>query len=366
MELRTFLSMGYELFDFPYQFDDYEIKKDIEQAVIDHFYFHEIGQELPERFKHVFRNKFLRAIEYYNQLHNTTLLEYNPLVNYTMTELLDQLQQSTGNEDMTSGVVGTNSLTTSESGTTDDNRQLETNEGHSQHTTGDSTTKRKEDTTQDNTHTKTGSEDTTRTKYGTENTTSSSDEDTTTTDDRTDNLNHTNNTDETTSDYPQQSISAGNYLSGARKTENEGSNTGTVKYKGSSNTNSSGSSDVTTNESGENKTTYNEDTTDNTQTNTTEDTTNNYGEDVDGTRTTTTDEQQQGTNTLETTQTGDNTEDTEQNRQTTGKDKTDYKKTIEGLTGKSYQELIQLERNNILRIKGMIINELKPCFLMVY
>ena len=43
-----------------------------------------------------------------------------------------------------------------------------------------------------------------------------------------------------------------------------------------------------------------------------------------------------------------------------------YEKTIEGLTGRTYQELIQLERESIIRIKQMIIQELKPCFLMVY
>ena len=43
-----------------------------------------------------------------------------------------------------------------------------------------------------------------------------------------------------------------------------------------------------------------------------------------------------------------------------------YEKRIEGLTGRTYQELIQLERENLLRITSMIIQELKPCFILTY
>src|SRR5690606_22757952 len=52
--------------------------------------------------------------------------------------------------------------------------------------------------------------------------------------------------------------------------------------------------------------------------------------------------------------------------QTEGTDNTEYEKTIEGLTGTTYQELIRKERDNMLRITGMVIEELKPCFILVY
>lgn len=43
-----------------------------------------------------------------------------------------------------------------------------------------------------------------------------------------------------------------------------------------------------------------------------------------------------------------------------------YTKTIEGLTGMSYPDLVKKHRQNLIRINGMIIQELKPCFLLVY
>lgn len=206
VELRHLLETDFELFDFEYEFDDKKFAKELEQAVIDHYYFSEIGQPTPDKFKHIFKSRWLSMIGYYNKLHNTTLLKYNPLINYKISEALEELRKSSN--------------------------QIE----------------------QDEQITTTG-------KIQSEN-------------------------EEQTSDYPQQPISGGDFLSGARE----------------SNTRSN-SEDKT--ESGRRS---NQDVTDNRH----------------------------------------------------------YEKTIEGLTGISYQELIQKERENLIRIKQMVIEELKPCFILVY
>ena len=91
VELRNLLKTDFELFDFEYSFDDDSMKKEIEQAVIDYYFFDEIGHYSPERFKHNFKTRFLSAIEYYNKLHNTTLLSYDPLINFSMNEALERL-----------------------------------------------------------------------------------------------------------------------------------------------------------------------------------------------------------------------------------------------------------------------------------
>ena len=43
-----------------------------------------------------------------------------------------------------------------------------------------------------------------------------------------------------------------------------------------------------------------------------------------------------------------------------------YQKKIEGLTGTTYPELIQKHRDSLIRIKQMVIEELKPCFILVH
>lgn len=198
LELGKLLKTNFELFDFEYQFDDQQFKEEIEQAVIDYYYFYEIGQATPEVFKHKFRARWLRMISYYNELYNTTLLDYDPLSNYKMSETLEELAKNSQQTDSKADAQATTE-----------------GEGN-------------------------------------------------------------------TSDYPQQPIANGDYLAGATNSKNE------------------------TN------------TTDNTNTNTT----------------------------------------AESNR--------DYTKTIEGITGITYPELIQQQRSSIIRIKDMMIEELKPCFLLVY
>lgn len=207
IELRHLLELtDFELFDFDYEFDDKKFARELEQAVIDYYYFSEIGQPTPDKFKHVFKSRWLSMIGYYNQLHNTTLLKYNPLINYKISEALEELRKSSN--------------------------QIEQDE-----------------------------EITTTGRIQSEN-------------------------EEQTSDYPQQPIGGGDFLSGARE----------------SNTRS-------------------------------------------------------------------NSEDKTKSDRRSNQDVTDnrhYEKTIEGLTGISYQELIQKERENLIRIKQMVIEELKPCFILVY
>lgn len=54
------------------------------------------------------------------------------------------------------------------------------------------------------------------------------------------------------------------------------------------------------------------------------------------------------------------------NTKNTGTTNSSYTKTIEALTGTTYQDLIMKERETILRIPNMLIEELKPCFILTY
>lgn len=254
VELRNLLKSDFQLFDFEYTFDDQAYKKELEQRVIDWFYDYEIGQETPEMFKHKFKTRWIKMIGYYNKLYNTTLLQYNPLSNYNLTEVLDQLSEHNNTEN----------------------------------TQGSSTTRGNSDSEFTGDIDQTGTTD----------------------DTRTDDLTRQTDGDEKMSDYPQQNIAGGDYLSGERKTTNTEQSTGTVKNTGSS---------------------TNGTTTNNTETVNNEESTGSSGK-------TTND----------------------------GTDNTNYTKTIEGITGVTYQELIKAERENIVHITSGVIEEMKPCFIMIY
>ena len=105
MELRHLMQMpNFKLFDFDYEVTDLDFKRDLEDAIINHFYFYEIGLETADRFKHEFETKFKRIMTYYNKLYMTSLLEIDPTLNYKMTETMD---------DKTTGARGTKADSTS-------------------------------------------------------------------------------------------------------------------------------------------------------------------------------------------------------------------------------------------------------------
>jgi hypothetical protein len=229
---------NFQLFDFDYQLDDANFKAQLEQQIIDYYYDYEIGFETPDMFKRKFKARWNRIISYYNKLYNTTLLDYNPLSNYKLEEVLDQL--ATNNNTQTTDMSTSANNTQKNTGTN-------TVEGH-------------------------GSDET------------------------------TTNDSATNSDYPQQPIAGGSYASGAT--------TGTAT------SNSDSTNDVTTT--------------------------------LDTTVTVTDSGTNRGTISNETTQ------------------NTDYTKSIEGITGITYPELIEKHRDSLLRINDRIIEEMKPCFILVY
>lgn len=205
VELRNLLKTDFELFDFDYHFDDKEFKKELEQAVIDYYYFYEIC-DMPDRFKHYFKSRWLRMIGGINELYNTTLIKYDILSNYSLTEALEQISINTRESNKSTDSTG--------------NTQMSSN----------STSK--------------------------------------------------------SSDYPQQPLAGGDYLA-------EESNT-VVDSRSSDSAN-----------------------------------------------------------------TKENTTAHDESNMT-------YRKTIEGITGTSYPELIAKHRENIINIKQMVIDEMKPCFILVY
>lgn len=286
VELRHLLQSDFELFDFTYQFDDPKFKAEIEQALINRFYFNEIGQETPDRFKHRFMTRFKRIIPYYNNLHNTTLLSYNPLVNYTINEGLNQLAEATNNQENTG--VSTSSQ---------DSTTISTNTGSTiSDTDATSTT------------------DTTGNTLTTNDTQTLTDGSTTST------------TNEKGSDYPDTPIAGATFLAEEKQSTGSSTNDSLSKNTGTVDTDNTSHSEGMTSNSG------------------------------------TTSSKDDGSSTNESTLTGS----TKNDIVTRGTTTSNYEKTIEGLTGTSYQNLIRQERDNLTRIIDSIIEEMKPSFYLIY
>lgn len=89
VELRYLVS-HIDIFDFEYNFYDEAKRKEFEQHFIDYFYFREIGQPTPGRFVQRLKNKMQTVFPFYNELFKSSLIEYDKLNNYDLTETFTQ------------------------------------------------------------------------------------------------------------------------------------------------------------------------------------------------------------------------------------------------------------------------------------
>lgn len=71
-----------KIFSFSFPIFDEEYRSELEQKIIRHFYTREIGMETYALWKLKLQTKLNEIMPYYNQLYNSTLLEFNPLRNY--------------------------------------------------------------------------------------------------------------------------------------------------------------------------------------------------------------------------------------------------------------------------------------------
>lgn len=117
VELRKLLQLtNFNLFDFQYDFNDLKMKSRIEESLIDYYYTYEINGDTIDEFKHRFKRRYLNIIDYYNELHNTTLFDYNPFINNSVTETTKQ--KNNGQADFTgnSETANSSSRTSNSSG----------------------------------------------------------------------------------------------------------------------------------------------------------------------------------------------------------------------------------------------------------
>lgn len=105
-QLRYIVESGYDIGLKDYPIFDEAYRDTLNNKIIQHFYFREIGLETVALFK-VFINRAMNEImPYYNKLYESAKLQYNPLEPYTMTE--SETANSSSNTNGTSGASSRN------------------------------------------------------------------------------------------------------------------------------------------------------------------------------------------------------------------------------------------------------------------
>ncbi len=91
-ELRHIVNSNYDLGLQDYPIFDEEYRSILNDKIIKHYFFHEIGFETVEQFKFYLNNKMREIMDYYNQMYKSELLELNPLLSFerVKTENMDK------------------------------------------------------------------------------------------------------------------------------------------------------------------------------------------------------------------------------------------------------------------------------------
>lgn len=84
IELYKLVNSGYPLFDESWNTFDPAHKKELIDKILKTYWFYEIGQETPDRFKHYLNLELQTIMPYYNQLYASELLKIEPLYNSIM------------------------------------------------------------------------------------------------------------------------------------------------------------------------------------------------------------------------------------------------------------------------------------------
>lgn len=80
IELGTLMrELGFQPALSQYPIFNEQYRSQLNQKIIDHFYFREIGSETPDRFNFYLERKMNEIMPYYNQLYESEMLKFNPL-----------------------------------------------------------------------------------------------------------------------------------------------------------------------------------------------------------------------------------------------------------------------------------------------
>lgn len=103
IELGTLIQRGYHLALDDYPIFDESHRNELNNKIIEHYWFDEIGMETPDRFNHYLHSTMNEIMPYYNELYKSVAMEYNPL-------FTDYLQVDTASRDATLTQGGRNRL----------------------------------------------------------------------------------------------------------------------------------------------------------------------------------------------------------------------------------------------------------------
>lgn len=145
-ELRWLIESGYNLGLKTYPIFEESYRSTLNQKILSHYKFREIGFETAGLFKDRLNEKMELIMPYYNQLYKSALLEFNPLTNSKMQETTENKKNENTATNTTQKITGTTDTASDRNETINDTTTgTKTNsEDGTNHETSSDTKSRKE------------------------------------------------------------------------------------------------------------------------------------------------------------------------------------------------------------------------------
>lgn len=117
IRLQILLESGWDIGLQDYEIFDEDYRNIINQKIINHYYFKEIGVETPAQFKFRLNEAMDLIMPYYNQKYAAGLLEYDPLTNFKWREKYDRTRDDITKRNDTAESSATNNTKRDTTGT---------------------------------------------------------------------------------------------------------------------------------------------------------------------------------------------------------------------------------------------------------
>lgn len=119
IELRYLIEGNYDLGLKDYPIFDESYREQLNNKIIQHYYFREIGFETEALFKNRLNQKMNEIMPYYNQMYESSKLKIDPLSNIDLEEVFSRKSKTTGEGTSSTSGTGNNTNNFNSTDTTD-------------------------------------------------------------------------------------------------------------------------------------------------------------------------------------------------------------------------------------------------------
>lgn len=112
VQLKTLIENHFDIGLKNYPIFDENYRKILNEKIINHYLFNEIGMETAELFKFYLNTTMREIMPYYNQLYKSELLEFNPLYDSDLTTVYDKTNDNTSTTETNNQSINKSKATT--------------------------------------------------------------------------------------------------------------------------------------------------------------------------------------------------------------------------------------------------------------